>query len=172
MDSMDRCVACGSVCAEAPAPISGDGIGGTVERCAICGHPLVLSDPHSEVRLLGAPQVAALVDFEDRAPSRVNGSGPLRAIPQLAALAWRRPAIRSVVKTGASAVAFSLLWRLLGSGLAARRAAKTVQLSDDLPGTLASLLGETRPVRRLWRRGRRGRVVEEVIYIRRAESND
>lgn len=171
MDSMDRCVACGSVRSETPAPIFIDGAAGVAERCALCGCPLVAPDSHTETRLLGAPQVAALVDFEGRAPVRVDSGGPLRSIPQLAALAWSRPAVRSVVKTGASAVALSLAWRLLGSGLAARRAAKAVQLSDDLPGTLAGLLGETRPVRRLLRRGRSGRIVEEVIYIRRDESN-
>jgi hypothetical protein len=92
----------------------------------------------------------------------------LAALPRLAALAWRQPAVRSVVTTGASAVALSLVWRVAGAALTGGKARRALlPAGESLAPMVGDLLRGAAPSKRLRRRGRRGEVVEEVIYIRR-----
>lgn len=161
VDTLELCVTCAGLLAAPSAPdASEEGIEGGY--CAACGRPL------AERRVVvEASVVDALVEVERLAPARIETRRPLAAIPRLAALAWRQPAVRSIVTTGASAVALSVAWRALGAGLAARRAARAPSVAGDLPDALTALLGDAAPARRLWRRGRRGRAVAEIIYVRR-----
>jgi hypothetical protein len=94
--------------------------------------------------------------------------GALAALPRLAALAWRQPAVRSVVTTGASAVALSLVWRVAGAALTGGKARRALLPDgESLAPMVGDLLRGATPGKRLRRRGRRGEVVEEVIYMRR-----
>lgn len=94
--------------------------------------------------------------------------GALAALPRLAMLAWRQPAVRSAVTTGASAVALSLVWRVAGAALTRGMARRTLlPASESLAPMVDELLHSAIPSKRLRRRGRRGEVIEEVIYVRR-----
>lgn len=94
--------------------------------------------------------------------------GALAALPRLPTLAWRQPAVRSAVTTGASAVALSLVWRVAGAALT-RGMARRMPLpaGESLAPMVGELLNGATPSKRLRRRGRRGEVIEEVIYVRR-----
>lgn len=86
----------------------------------------------------------------------------LASLPGLAVAAWRQPAVRSVVKTGGSAVALTIATRLAGRLLAQRGRSPVqglVTMTDLLPATDATTRG------RRWRE--RGEVTEAFIYIRR-----
>lgn len=81
--------------------------------CVACGRPL---QPRAISRSL-TPAPMRVVEADAPAPPTTVApadASPLAALPRLAALAWRQPAVRSAVKTGASAVALSLVWRLAG----------------------------------------------------------
>jgi hypothetical protein len=78
--------------------------------------------------------------------------------------------VRSAVKTGAGAVALSLVWRVAGAALRGGRARRLLasQMADaSLAPMVSELLRGATPARRLRRRGRRGEIVEEMIYVRR-----
>jgi hypothetical protein len=138
-----------------------------------CGQPLSVRPGQrslAPVRIVEADAMAlsdttAAPDTALSQPSAPPGA--LANLPQLAALAWRQPAVRSVVKTGASAVALSLVWRVAGAALTGRRSARALASSESLaPLVGEALRGATRG-KRLRRRGRRGEIVEEIVYIRR-----
>ncbi len=137
--------------------------------CIACGLPL---HARPTLRSLGSVRIV-----EADAPEAETGLTPdaagarptaLAALPRLAALAWRQPAVRSAVTTGASAVALSLVWRAAGAALARGRARRMLLPAG---GSLAPMVGDllegATPSKRLRKRGRRGEVVEEVVYIRR-----
>jgi hypothetical protein len=88
----------------------------------------------------------------------------------LASVAWRQPAVRSAVKTGAGAVALSLVWRVAGAALRggqARRMLLAQAESESLAPMVNELLRGATPGKRLRRRGRHGEIVEEMVYVRR-----
>ncbi|MDE3229420.1 MAG: zinc ribbon domain-containing protein [Chloroflexota bacterium] len=137
--------------------------------CVACGRPL---QPHAISRSL-TPAPMRVVEADAPAPPATVApveTSPLAALPRLAALAWRQPAVRSAVKTGASAVALSLVWRLAGAALTRGRAQRLLLPpadSESLAPMVGDLLREATPGKRLRRRGRRGEIVEETVYIRR-----
>jgi hypothetical protein len=91
-------------------------------------------------------------------------------LASLAAVAWRQPVVRSAVTTGASAMALSLVWRVAGAALSggkARRALLSELTHEGVAPAVNDLLRGAAPGKRLRRRGRRGEIVEEVVYIRR-----
>lgn len=91
-------------------------------------------------------------------------------LASLAAVAWRQPAVRSAVTTGASAVALSLVWRVAGAALTggkARRALLRELTNEGAAPMVSQLLRDAAPGKRLRRRGRRGEIIDEVVYIRR-----
>lgn len=95
-------------------------------------------------------------------------SNALALLPHLAAMAWQRPAVRRAVTTGASAVALSFVWRVAGAALSSRRASRAMLgESDGLAPLVGDVLRGAKLSKRLARRGRRGSVIEETLYIRR-----
>lgn len=86
----------------------------------------------------------------------------LAALAHAGAVAWRQPAVRAAVRTGATAVALSVALRMAGR-LVMSRSARQLAAQAALPG-LAELLepGDQRVARR-----GRGEVTETFIYIRR-----
>ncbi len=95
-------------------------------------------------------------------------SNALARLPHLAAMAWRQPAVRRAVTTGASAVALSLVWRVAGAALSGRRASRALLAeSDSLAPLVGDVLRGANLGKRLSRRARRGAVIEETLYIRR-----
>ncbi|MFI5278031.1 MAG: hypothetical protein ACHQ1E_12230 [Ktedonobacterales bacterium] len=88
----------------------------------------------------------------------------------LASVAWRQPAVRSAVTTGASAVALSLVWRVAGAALRGGRARRMLLAQaegESLAPMVNELLHGATPGKRLRRRGRRGEIIEEMVYVRR-----
>lgn len=140
--------------------------------CITCGLPL---QARPTLRSIASVRIVEADAPETPAPPQaetglVTGERPatLAALPRLAALAWRQPAVRSAVTTGASAVAFSLVWRVAGAALARGKARRMLlPAGESLAPMVGELLQEAMPSKRLRRRGRRGEVVEEVIYVRR-----
>lgn len=135
--------------------------------CVACGRPL-----QARTSLRGLAPVRVVEAEAPSAPTAETapaGETALAALPRLAVVAWRQPAVRSAVKTGASAVALSLVWRLAGAALAHGRARRMLlpSASEGLAPIASDLLREVTPGRRLRRRGQRGEIVEEVVYIRR-----
>lgn len=139
--------------------------------CTACGSALDTLDtlgPHPTPARLA---VARIVDAESSAEVVVEHAqtpGALARLPALAALAWRQPVVRSVVTTGASAVALSLVWRVAGAAFSGRRAGRALLAeSDGLSPLVGDLLSGAKLSKRLTRRGRRGMIIEEMVYIRR-----
>lgn len=93
-------------------------------------------------------------------PASRELSPALSRAGQFAVAAWRQPAVRAAVKTGASAVALSLAMRIARQALASPSARRTV-VRDALP-SLSDLFhsGNETP-------GGRYVVVETYIYMRR-----
>ncbi len=91
----------------------------------------------------------------------------LSRVPQAAAIAWQQPAVRTVVKTGTSAVALSLLTKLAGRWLASRgaRGAVASTAAPSLGDWLRS--GELAP--RARNQSSVTHVSETFIYIHRVE---
>ena len=87
----------------------------------------------------------------------------LAALAHAGAVAWRQPAVRAAVRTGATAVALSVALRMAGR-LVTSRSARQVATQAALPG-LAELLepGD----QRVARHGRGSEVTETFIYTRR-----
>ncbi|HEX8982726.1 MAG TPA: zinc ribbon domain-containing protein [Ktedonobacterales bacterium] len=114
------------------------------------------------------------LDASDAAPAPMElvesrpESNALALLPHLAAMAWQRPAVRRAVTTGASAVALSFVWRVAGAALSSRRASGAMLgESDGLAPLVGDVLRGAKLSKRLGRRGRRGSVIEETLYIRR-----
>lgn len=156
-----RCAACG-----ASATLGAN-------YCIECGQPLSARPGQrslAPVRIVEADAMALseTPSSADTALSQPSDPpGALAMLPQLAALAWRQPAVRSAVKTGASAVALSLVWRVAGAALTGRRSARALVSSGSLAPLVGDALRGATPSKRLRRRGRRGEIVEEIVYIRR-----
>jgi hypothetical protein len=97
----------------------------------------------------------------------------LAALSRLPALAWRQPAVRAAVRTGASALALSLALRLAGrwaTGRGARQAVRTSALLPlgDIAGDMVSEGLDRSERRRVARRHRRrAHVTETFVYMRR-----
>jgi hypothetical protein len=123
------------------------------------------------VRIVEADAPVALSEQ----PTQGERSGALAArlatAATLATAAWRQPVVRSAVTTGASAVALSLVWRVAGAALSGGKARRallpTLAEGESLAPMVGELLRGATPSKRLRRRGRRGEIVEEVVYIRR-----
>jgi len=143
--------------------------------CIACGLPLHAQPTWrslASVRIVEAEAPATPEPSEAGTELAAAESGerpaPLAALPRLAALAWRQPAVRSVVTTGASAVALSLVWRVAGAALTRGRASRIpLPAGESLAPMIGELLQGATPSKRLRRRGRRGEVVEEIVYVRR-----
>lgn len=91
----------------------------------------------------------------------------VRRLPELTALAWRQPAVRAAVKTGASTLVLSLALNVARRTLAARAGRAD---SPSLPSLLLEGLGkgERQPARHIRPSADRDILVEEVIiYARR-----
>lgn len=88
----------------------------------------------------------------------------LARISQAGAWAWRQPAVRSAVRTGASAVALSMALRIAGR-LVTSRNARQLATQAALPG-LRELL-ESSAERQAAYHGREAEVTETFIYVRR-----
>ena len=140
--------------------------------CLACGEPLDQSEAVRPALRSLAPMRIVEADATALSAPDERRTG-LAALPRLAALAWRQPAVRSVVTTGASAVALSLAWRVAGAALSGGRARNALLAEDAL---VSELLGGASPGKRLSRlsrlsrrvgKRRRGDVVEEVVYVRR-----
>ena len=150
--------------------------------CVACGQPLRRLAPMRVVEA-EAPALSELSELRDWPAGgalSIEAAGAERplALPErlgervmtLASAAWRQPAVRSVVTTGASAVALSLVWRVAGAALRGGRARRLLasQMADaSLAPMVSELLRGATPARGLRRRGRRGEIVEEMIYVRR-----
>lgn len=127
----------------------------TVELCPTCGDPArlltagdivrsvegiaqsesIAATPNEGLLADGAPpQSASLLPVVSR-PGETRALAPL---PQLTALVWREPRVRAAVRTGAGAIALSLVMRAAGRMLSDRRSrgvatrAATSLLSDRL----------------------------------------
>ncbi|HET9110104.1 MAG TPA: zinc ribbon domain-containing protein [Ktedonobacterales bacterium] len=158
-------------------PLCGANTTPDANYCVACGQPL---QPRPALRSLGPVRIveAEAPDASDSSASaemalatRGEHSSALAGrIASLAAVAWRQPVVRSAVTTGASAVALSLVWRVAGAALTGGKARRAL-LSELADGSLSPVAGEllrgAAPGKRLRRRGRRGEIVEEVVYIRR-----
>lgn len=148
----------------------GAGVADDANYCMNCGRPLGALPP---VRRLAPARIVESTALEVSEPQTAlvpqqARSGALAALPRLAALAWRQPAVRSVVTTGASAVAVSLVWRVAGAALTGRRVSRALLTNaDGVSPVVGELLRGAMPSKRLRRRGRRGAIVEEMVYVRR-----
>jgi len=158
--------------------------------CMACGQPLQALQPMqplrarpgrrslTRVRIVEADAVAPSEQPQPTetalamrpAPGERSGALATR-LGALATAAWRQPIVRSAVTTGASAVALSLVWRVAGAALSGGKARHallpTLTEGESLAPMVGDLLRGATPGKRLRRRGRRGEVIEEVVYIRR-----
>jgi hypothetical protein len=155
--------------------------------CMACGEPMQPMQPRrarpgrrslTRVRIVEADTVASSEQPQPTEtalatrPASDERSGALTTrLATLATAAWRQPVVRSAVTTGASAVALSLVWRVAGAALSGGRARRallpTLTEGESLAPMVGDLLRGATPGKRLRRRGRRGEIVEEVVYIRR-----
>jgi hypothetical protein len=168
---------------QSACPACGASAARDASYCVGCGQPLRrLAPMNAPMRVVEAeaPALSELSDWPAGGALSIEAATTERppALPErlgervvtLASAAWRQPAVRSVVTTGASAVALSLIWRVAGAALRGGRARRLLvsQMADE---SLAPMVGEllrgATPARRLRRRGRRGEIVEEMIYVRR-----
>jgi hypothetical protein len=104
------------------------------------------------------PESTALAVVPQQRPRSV-----LAALSHAGVVAWRQPAVRAVVRTGASAVALSVALRVAGR-LVTSRSARQIATQAALPG-LTELLAPGE--QRVARRGRDVEVSETFIYMRR-----
>lgn len=172
------------VFSDVPSPLSAcSSCGASATReasyCMACGQPIRRLAP---VRIVEAdgPALSAPLDEPPDALSQMalatgatSGEAPLtlgERLTTLASLAWRQPAVRSAVTTGASAVALSLVWRVAGAALRGGRARRMLLAQaerESLAPMVNELLRGATPGKRLRRRGRRGEIIEEMVYVRR-----
>ncbi len=148
--------------------------------CVACGQPLQSSHARPALRSLApvriveaeAPETPDSSESAEMAlATRGEHSSALAGrIASLAAVVWRQPVVRSAVTTGASAVALSLVWRVAGAALTGGKARRAL-LNELADGGVSPMVGEllrgAASGKRLRRRGRRGEIIEEVVYIRR-----
>jgi hypothetical protein len=156
--------------------------------CLVCGQLLLSQSERrglAPVRIVEADAPVALRAQAQAAETALAAQGEqgerpgalaarlatVATLATLATAAWRQPAVRSVVTTGASAVALSLVWRVAGAALSGGKARRallpTLAEGESLAPMVGELLRGATPSKRLRRRGRRGEVIEEVVYIRR-----
>jgi len=157
-----RCPVCGGALrreATEDAPMTTDG---AVER-GWDGRALVDEERVEQV------ERALTIRRQPEAKAPVTVVERMTALP---ALAWRQPAVRSMVKTGAGAVALTLLARAARRWLDGTRSGGAAAAGERLLPALADALGspERRP-RAVRAPGRRSDdsalVVETFIYARR-----
>ena len=145
--------------------------------CTACGEPLQSLQPVQPLRarpgrrsLMRVRIVEADVVATSAQPQPAETALATR-LATLATAAWRQPVVRSAVTTGASAVALSLVWRVAGAALSGGKARRALLPSLTEGESVAPMVGDllrgATPGKRLRRRGRRGEIVEEVVYIRR-----
>lgn len=113
---------------------------------------------HNIVEKSARPESTALAVVPQHRPRSV-----LAMVSRASALAWRQPAVRVVVQTGASAVALSVALRVAGR-LVTSRSARQLATQAALPH-LTELLAPGE--QRVPRRGRGIEVSETFIYVRR-----
>lgn len=144
--------------------------------CMDCGAALELTETLAPRSLPASLAPARIVESDalDAAQASMalteqrTDSSALARLPQLAAMAWRQPVVRRAVTTGASAVALSVVWRIAGAALTGRRASRAfLAESDGVAPLVGDVLRGAGLGKRLTRRGRRGSVIEETLYIRR-----
>ncbi|HEX8995556.1 MAG TPA: zinc ribbon domain-containing protein [Ktedonobacterales bacterium] len=152
--------------------------------CVSCGQPLQPPQARPGRRGLASVRIIEAEAQPEREPERepeqatphtetsltapASDERPGALVARLATLAWRQPAVRSVVTTGASAVALSLVWRVAGAALAGGKGRRALLAeAEGLAPMVGDLLRDATPSKRLRRRGRRGEVIEEFVYIRR-----
>jgi hypothetical protein len=169
--------------------------------CPACGHPVASANAavvSNERLVAGGGRIAPI--REHAAPGAVDTSimasasralvavksdpPPFIALSRLPALAWRQPAVRAAVRTGASALALSLALRLAGRWAMSHGARQMVRQAGhaSLLPALSEMLNEgldqgngahgvrgmrEMKRRRTIRRVRRGQVTETLIFIRR-----
>jgi hypothetical protein len=148
--------------------------------CVACGQPIRRLAPVRIVEADGGPAPSAPTEEQPDpmnsmalATGATPGEAPLtlgERLTSLASVAWRQPAVRSAVTTGASAVALSLVWRVAGAALRGGRARRMLLAQaerESLAPMVNELLHGATPGKRLRRRGRRGEIIEEMVYVRR-----
>jgi hypothetical protein len=154
--------------------------------CVACGQPIRRLAQVRIVEADGSAPSAQPDEQPDEQPDPMNtmalATGATSGEPSLtlgerlttlASVAWRQPAVRSAVTTGASAVALSLVWRVAGAALRGGRARRMLLAQaerESLAPMVNELLRGATPGKRLRRRGRRGRrgeIIEEMVYVRR-----
>lgn len=145
--------------------------------CVACGQPIRRLAAVRVVEADGAALESQAHDTTSEALALTSEATPdIQALTlgerltTLASVAWRQPAVRSAVKTGASAVALSLVWRVAGAALRGGRARRMLLAqaeSESLGPMVNELLRGATPGKRLRRRGRRGEIIEEMVYVRR-----
>lgn len=151
--------------------------------CPTCGdaiHPIRATDVVEVVESSATSAAfAERVDFDTSGDTVITITGAMDAalvasgkkpmsllarLPELSLLAWRQPAIRSAVKTGAGAIMLSLTMRAARQWLLEPRRRRTA--TDSLRPALGELLRPTVREQRRWQ-GRGVEVTETFIYIRR-----
>jgi hypothetical protein len=147
--------------------------------CPACGQILRVEDAPGKPRVVEGSiepgetlEELAYMPARDAAPrSRaivpaVSAHPALVTLARLPARAWRQPAVRSAVKTGASAVALTLAFRLAGRLVVSRGGRQVAR--DGLLPLVAEMLQPREPERPERRRGRgSGEVSETLVYMRR-----
>jgi hypothetical protein len=161
------CPSCQLVVAEAP------------ETCPACGGALRNIGAADAVELVEATASIAGADTGSGARAHASTAGsdiravarlPRQEVPALARLAelparaWRQPAVRSAVRTGAGALALSLMVHAARTVITSRRARG--QVTDGMvPAVLRALQPQTQG-QRSDERGQAAVVVETLIYVR------
>src|SRR5579884_1167271 len=133
--------------------------GASDTACPVCGHaPASTAVRIDELRQTATDEATRVVQGTAEPqpirisymPARVESRESRALVPaklqypalarlaQLPALAWRQPAVRSAVKTGASAVALSVAVRAAGRVLASRAAREAAR--ESLLPTLTDLM--------------------------------
>lgn len=161
------CPSCQLVVAEAP------------EACPACGGGLRDVGAADAVELVEATASFASADTGAGASTHAGTAGsetravarlPRRETPALArlaelpALAWRQPAVRSAVRTGAGALALSLMVHAARTLITSRRARGQVT-EGMVPAVLRALQPQTQG-QRGDDRGQAAVIVETIIYVR------
>jgi hypothetical protein len=162
------CPSCQLVVAEAP------------EACPACGGALRDVGAADTVELVeatasiagtdtdsGASTHAGTAGSNTRAVARLPRPGAVPALARLAelpALAWRQPAVRSAVRTGAGALALSLVVHAARTAISSRRARGRVT-EGVVPAVLRALHPQT-PGRSAEERDQAAVDFETFIYVR------
>jgi hypothetical protein len=161
------CPSCQLVVAEAP------------ETCPACGGALRNIGAADAVELVEATALIVGADADSGASAQAGTTGsdtravarlPRQEVPALArlaelpALAWRQPAVRSAVRTGAGALALSLMVHAARTVITSRRARG--QVTEGMVPAVLRALQPQPPSQHGDDRGQAAVVVETFIYVR------